>query len=688
MLHVTREKLLQVAVRSMDDLIFIFDLEGNFVDSFYPKIEDLFMEPSEFMGKNYREVLPPYLVVELDAAFSSLRNGSTLYEFRYKLEVNNQKQWYHGKMTNLFADDGAHLGFMGDIRRITRTVELEEGLLRKEKMLNAVAAASILLIEKSELREAVNSGLRLIGQATGVDRVYLFQNGYNKEKNFYFCSQKFEWSASTAIPQLDNPELQEIPFDDIGPFVYTLRNGKPFVHTVAELEEGRTKELLEAQDILSILVFPILVNSEFWGFVGFDDCRNERVWDQAEYHLLKSYAHSLSSAIGREAEVTALKKAHIAMEDSNREKSLFLSRAVAELSLPLENALAQVAQLPLLNNDDRILSKKQMVLQTISEALRTVQGLDDYVKMDSLLSNDLPISTPWMNWVNGVKDSSASFLPPHKLHIQLDSGIPDQVQVDGSRLKKILLYLINSVARKNNSLDVLWTVRKTFLNNTAWLDFEVLPCSPVTISFEKRTWDATSDKMIPNGYSVYQGEEIDIMVVNRLLGVFGSALFTDQNGLAYCFRLPMEPASVHVEAGGSLIAPEFAAYRGRIMVIEDNELNMFITSTLLQTWMPDATILEIFNAYDALTALENQLVDLVFVDIELPQRNGYHLAKKIRALEKSMGSSSAVPIVALTARYREQGREEAIAAGLSDFLAKPIDAEDLRRVLHKYALPS
>jgi CheY-like chemotaxis protein len=119
-------------------------------------------------------------------------------------------------------------------------------------------------------------------------------------------------------------------------------------------------------------------------------------------------------------------------------------------------------------------------------------------------------------------------------------------------------------------------------------------------------------------------------------------------------------------------------------VLEDNELNMFIASTLLQTWMPNVKVVEMFNAFDALSFLERESVDLIFVDIELPQKNGFTVTRRIREMEQLAQKVFATPVIALTARSVEHTRELGLAAGMNDFLTKPIDADELKRVLTRF----
>ena len=139
----------------------------------------------------------------------------------------------------------------------------------------------------------------MIGKATNVDRVYYWENKHVIAENQWYSSQIFEWCKDGTIAQIDNPELQDIPFSFMDGFIEPMVRGELFTSLVKEMEDGNAKEILASQDIISILVLPVYVKGFFHGFVGFDDCTTEKVWEANEISLLKSFALSLSKLIER-----------------------------------------------------------------------------------------------------------------------------------------------------------------------------------------------------------------------------------------------------------------------------------------------------------------------------------------------------------------------------------------------------
>lgn len=178
---------------------------------------------------------------------------------------------------------------------ITEQWSLAEQNLIKQKILNAIARFSRELF--SDAADALEQGLRTLGEAVQVDRVYYWKNHFDKEANIWLTSQKYEWCAEGVEAQIDNQLLQNVPLREFSDFMGSLSDGKPFITHVKKIENEDTRAILAAQQIQSILVLPIMVNGSFMGFVGFDSCVRERNWLEEEIALLQTFVELLSKSI-------------------------------------------------------------------------------------------------------------------------------------------------------------------------------------------------------------------------------------------------------------------------------------------------------------------------------------------------------------------------------------------------------
>lgn len=128
---------------------------------------------------------------------------------------------------------------------------------------------------------------------------------------------------------------------------------------------------------------------------------------------------------------------------------------------------------------------------------------------------------------------------------------------------------------------------------------------------------------------------------------------------------------------------EVATVAGRplkIMVADDNKVNILLAKTVIRKIAPDATICAVENGIDAISEFDTFLPDIIFMDIQMPAMNGYEATKAIR--KKSFGIT--VPIIALTAGNIKGERDRCIEAGMDDYLSKPFVEETMRTMLEKW----
>lgn len=182
---------------------------------------------------------------------------------------------------------------------ISKLVQAQDALIYKDRLLSVIADSAQLLLKNEDYRSAVPDILSRLGQATSSDRVYLFENSRSRYGDIV-SSQVFEWCASDCEPQIDNPELQEIPISFFADEFAELEEGTCFWKITEKISNPEMRRLLQKQKIRAILIVPIFVNNEFWGFIGFDDCKSNRNWNEVEKTSIKTVASSLASAIGRQ----------------------------------------------------------------------------------------------------------------------------------------------------------------------------------------------------------------------------------------------------------------------------------------------------------------------------------------------------------------------------------------------------
>ncbi|MFC2186289.1 PAS domain-containing protein [Fulvivirgaceae bacterium LMO-SS25] len=170
---------------------------------------------------------------------------------------------------------------------------------QKARLLATSGLFASALLSNESWEDALKNAFSLIGEAVDADRVYYFENFTDKATGNKFTSQVMEWCNEKVVPQSDNPNLQNAAFEDFKEFFEPLLQGKIYIKNTQEVEDNKLRLLLESMAIKSVLIMPIYIDSYFHGFIGFDDCHNNRNWTDEEIEFLTSIASNLTIAIDK-----------------------------------------------------------------------------------------------------------------------------------------------------------------------------------------------------------------------------------------------------------------------------------------------------------------------------------------------------------------------------------------------------
>lgn len=179
-----------------------------------------------------------------------------------------------------------------------RRVKLEDMIRQSKSVQEAVNFATEEFLRFDFSEETFKKVLKNLGRATSASRVYIFENAIIDKA--LVTSHKLEWTNKNIKSQIDNPDLQYFNFAKSGfkRWVDTLKNDKPLYGLVKNFPE-KEKEILSAQNILSIAVLPIFIHNKWWGFIGFDECTYEREWSDTDLKIFSITADIIGAAIHR-----------------------------------------------------------------------------------------------------------------------------------------------------------------------------------------------------------------------------------------------------------------------------------------------------------------------------------------------------------------------------------------------------
>lgn len=197
---------------------------------------------------------------------------------------------------------------VGSLTDISQEKAKELEIQKKTSLIAAISYIIQSLLETENWQELLEPILQLMGESSGADRVYFFKNFQDPVSGLHFTQQTHEWTNGLVSSELENPEYQAIPLEE-HPITYqAVLQGKPLI-IVTEKAEESMKHILEAQGIKSILIMPIFVDGQFYGFIGFDDCTTQKQWSEDQIGFLASVTTNLSLAIERKQNLDRIRDA-------------------------------------------------------------------------------------------------------------------------------------------------------------------------------------------------------------------------------------------------------------------------------------------------------------------------------------------------------------------------------------------
>ncbi len=207
--------------------------------------------------------------------------------------------------------DEYYLSVSNDISKLKNTEKQLNHLYEHQKL---IADISQLLSNPDLLESSLNDILKILGVHSQVSRIYIFENS----QDGLTTSNTYEWCNENITPQID--ELKDLPYEMFPLWKKMLINeGRVFSTDIYNLPE-EIVGMLEPQGIKSILVYPMMVSNEYFGFIGFDECIINRFWSDDEIDLLRTISNMIASTYERKIIIKKLK-------DSELRLSLALSSA-------------------------------------------------------------------------------------------------------------------------------------------------------------------------------------------------------------------------------------------------------------------------------------------------------------------------------------------------------------------------
>ncbi|MCZ8123207.1 MAG: ATP-binding protein [Magnetospirillum sp.] len=392
------------------------------------------------------------------------------------------------------------------------------------------------------------------------------------------------------------------------------------------------------------------------------------------------YTVSIYRDVTQERRAAAeLVRAKALAEQANYAKSRFLATMSHEIRTPMNGVLGTVELLAGTQLDGRQRGYVEAVERSASALLAILDDILDYSKLEA---GDMKIEEIAYDPAAVLRQTVALLTPGAEkkrlaLECAVEAGVPQTVAGDPTRVRQVLFNLIGNAVKFTERGGVAATLSRDG-------DSLVFAISDTGIGIAADALPRLFDRFSQADETIsrrFGGTGLGLAIVRELAQAMGGDIAVVSElgkGSTFSMRLPVRAASARPTQSAEPAAARAPARPLDLLVAEDNEINRMVVRGFLERM--GHSVAFVVDGREAIQHAREKRYDAILMDAQMPEIDGVEATRWIRVLPEPFGS---VPIVALTANAMRGDREAYLAAGMNDYVAKPIKAEELARALER-----
>jgi signal transduction histidine kinase/CheY-like chemotaxis protein len=417
---------------------------------------------------------------------------------------------------------------------------------------------------------------------------------------------------------------------------------------------------------------------------------------------LRTLGDNLTRLAQTHAQASAALRSHAReLEESNRYKSEFLANVSHELRTPL-NSILLLSKMLADGTTAQLGADQAQQARVIHDAGADLRALiDNILDLSRIEAGKIALKLEKVN-LPALLDDVVQLMRPQfdakalGLALEIDAQAPVSLVTDGEKLRQILVNFLSNAVKFTAHGDV-----RLRLSSSRGADAEQCPVrisvedSGIGIPREKQDVIFEAFKQADGSTSRrYGGTGLGLTISRQLAHLMGGRIEIQSEvgvGSTFSLLLPLEFDQRRVDADQINVAGQQrpaateahvpqAKYPGcRVLVVDDDVRNLLALTPLLEAWGIEVTAAG--DGQEALETLEaDPRFDLVLMDLMMPELDGYDTIRRMRSRPDLRG----LPVVALTAKTAAEDMHQCLEVGANEFLAKPIEPADLKRIFDRY----